>query len=132
MKDGTCTLYLYIAGESFDSDSFNKGLDPSLKGNIGSSNNVEKGITERYWESKEIDVVTEEFVEGILYDLLTSYKPAFLSLRSFDHSVISVNVVVHNNDINSPRGYHFSNELLSLLVEVGAEVDIDIYGPVVE
>lgn len=132
MRDGTCILYLYIAGENFDSDSFNKGLDLSLKGNIGSSKNVVKGITERYWKSKEIDVVTDEFVEDILDDLLNSYKTAFLSLRSFGDSVISVNIVVHNNDINSPRGYHFSNELLGLLGEVGAEVDIDIYGPVVE
>jgi len=129
MKDGNCSLYLYVAGENFDSDAFSKSLGPSLKGSIGSRTNRLKGVVEKYWKSKETEIADSEFVGDALFDLLETYKSSLLSLRPLDDKDIGANIVVHNSDLYSQRGYSFSKELLGLLVEVGAEVDIDVYGP---
>ena len=132
MSIDTCSLYLYIAGKNFDPDAFNKTLALSLKGNIGSRNNRLKGVVEKYWKSKETEVPTSDFVGDALFDLLEFYKSALLSLRPIDDMDIGANIVVHNSDIHSQRGYSFSKELINLLSEIGAEVDIDVYGPPIE
>ena len=124
-----CLVYLYIDGEDFDPDSFCKGLGPKLKGEIKQKKRAVSGSGEKYWKSKEIQVELTSNVKDCLYDLLVSYKSALLSLDSIENKRIFAEIVVRYNDLDSLGGFYFPQKLLCLLTEVGAEVDIDVYGP---
>lgn len=124
-----CYVYLWVDGRDFDPDAFNKSMDPSLKGDIANRKRAENGFTEKYWKSREIQVEPKGNAEDCLYDLLTSYKSALLSLDSIENKRIFAEIVVRYSDIDFLEGFYFPQKLICLLAEVGAEMDIDIYGP---
>ena len=125
----SCLVYLYIDGKDFDPETFNKSLDSNLKGSIKIKKIAEIEFSGKYWVSKEIQVDPNGYSEDCLYDLLKSYKPSLLSLGALKTKRIFAKIITYYSDSTSLSGYSFSKELLGLLVEVGAEVDIDVYGP---
>jgi hypothetical protein len=124
-----CYVYLWVDGRDFDPDAFNKSMDPSLKGNIENRKRAENDFTKKYWKSKEIQVEPKDNAEDCLYNLLVSYKSALLSLDSIENKRIFAEIVVRYSDLDSIRGFYFPQKLLCLLAKVGAELDIDVYGP---
>jgi hypothetical protein len=123
-------IYLWIDGESFDSDSFIANLAEDSRGSIELRRRMNGGIVEisgKYWKS-----VVREITDGPeteLTNLVRLYEPAIQKAR-LNHGCSSIRVmaeiVQEVTSIDSLRGFYFSVEDLSLFVQLGICLDVDI------
>lgn len=114
-----CYVYLKVLGEAFDFDRFNSELNTDLKGIVKETKNTK----EKYWESNRIEVL-KGYPEDHLYDLLKLYAGQLTSINC--EKRVFAEIVMYCSDLDSLRGVYLPTELIKLLSELGAEVDIDI------
>lgn len=123
-------VYLWVGGEGFSPQAFQRKLDPSLQGTIEHrKRRREDGDVEQYgehWKSPVVDV--DDHIEAVdrLYELFRQLRPALLAIRS-STTVVRGEIVSFFHYGSEVHGFYLSPEMIALLSEIGASLDIDQY-----
>ena len=121
--------YIYIAGEGFDPDEFNRNLPSDMKGTVHTTKKVGAGrkpaVGFKYWMSAMIDVRSEH-PEETLYRILFPIKEYLKEIQNISNIMIKATVVGNFKNANAVQGLFLPNDLIQLLAEVGAGVDFDL------
>ena len=121
-------IYIWMDGENFDAETFQNSLDDSLRGTVDTRKRVIKGRVERfapYWMS-EVCTPALHDIEGEFIRLLSRYRTAILRARASHATRIVVEIVAEFASVDDMRGFYLPPDVLRLLSEMGAAVDVDI------
>ncbi len=122
-------VYIWVDGNNFDPDRFNKSLDADNQGLVLYRKRVENGEVEKYgqyWKSNDVDVHVDRPEES-LENLLRLLRIDLLKIKDIPSIRIVAEFVVIYNTNDSTRGFFFSPTTIQLLDEIGAGLDLDIY-----
>lgn len=121
-------VYVWVDGVCFDPDLFNSSLSIELQGTTLSRKKIINGKVEsvgRYWKSEVVKVVSD-YPEDSLAELLFKLKDELLKIRHLSKIRIVAELVVEYEETDPPRGFFFQKEVIQLLAEIGAHLDIDV------
>lgn len=122
------SIYIYIDGRSFDSQLFNANLSKELTGDVHPIHRIVNGskkVIGMYWKSKILHP-SADAVETDLIGLIRSYRASILDAKSLGAERIYAEIVCHMKNLESLHGYFISRKLITLLSELGMELDIDV------
>lgn len=122
------SIYIYIDGPSFDSHLFNDSLSKGLSGHVHPIHrmvNGSKKVIGKFWKSKILHP-SADAVEADLVGLIRAYRASILHAKSMGAERIYAEIVCHMKNLESLHGYFISKELITLLSELGMELDIDV------
>mgnify|MGYP001277097515 CR=1 FL=1 len=122
------SIYIWIDGDQFDADEFQRNLSPGLIGSVQSRKRFTSGVVEhfgKYWESEVKDSIFDH-PEEELVNLFVRYKHELLRARAEKASRIVGEIVATYRNLDEARGFYLSHEMIQLLAQLSASIDIDI------
>lgn len=115
--------YISIQGPSFDPSTFEKVAGGRARRRKHSGAPL-TDVSLDYWASSEKSGKFAE-VEANLLGILSELVPHGAGLRKMEGIQVIAHVVVEFEPGDEPVGMHFSRDVMALLGEIGAALDID-------
>ena len=116
-------VYVAIDGKAFDPVAFQASLPAELAGRVGKYRTNRRGC-ETYWNSTEQIAAVDAHPEVTLLELLRTLRPYLPTARAGIE--IMPRIVKNLDSADGVHGLYVSRELISLLWEIGADLDYDL------
>lgn len=117
-------IYVMIYGLDFDPIWYDNKLPTNLRGSVNLHEKISREIEVRCWRSKKIETTCNPEIS--LQELIDKLKPYLMTAAKLEGISISAQIVMYLGSSEIMRGFYISGGLAQALVDIQADLDIDI------